>query len=463
MSQKKIAMINWSIAPVSIVKNLINRGHSRSINAKKNILFSFLIKGCNIAIGLVLVPLTIHYVKPIQYGIWLTLSSIIGWFGFFDIGLGNGLRNKFAEALAKGEHERARIYVSTTYAILIMIISFALIIFFCINPFLNWARILNAPANMARELSLLAMIVFASFSIQFVLQLISTILVADQKPAKASLFNFFGSVFSLIVIFILTKTTAGNLFYLGLGLATTPVLVFASSSIWFYSHHYKRYAPSLKFVNFKHARDLMGLGVKFFILQIAVIVLYETSNIIISQLFGPGEVTPYNIAYKYFGIISMIFGIVMTPFWSAFTEAWVKKDFVWIKTIMRKLNMLSLFLIIVILGMLALSNFAFRLWVGKEVLVPASISIVLAAYFIIYVRTAIYIYFLNGIGKIKLQLYSGIIGMIINIPLAIFLGRKIGVAGVLLSSTILNGINMIWTVIQYNKIINNRATGIWDK
>src|SRR5450755_4419818 len=116
MSQKKLAMINWSIAPVSIVKNLINRGHSRSINAKKNILFSFLIKGCNIAIGLILVPLTIHYVKPIQYGIWLTLSSIIGWFGFFDIGLGNGLRNKFAEALAKGEHERARIYVSTTYA-----------------------------------------------------------------------------------------------------------------------------------------------------------------------------------------------------------------------------------------------------------------------------------------------------------------------------------------------------------
>jgi O-antigen/teichoic acid export membrane protein len=456
-------MLNRLTAPFSVIKNLINKGHSRSINAKKNILMSFLIKGCNIAIGLMLVPLTIHYVNPIQYGIWLTLSSIIGWFGFFDIGLGNGLRNKFAEALAKDEHQKARIYVSTTYAILIFIIAFALVLFLCINPFLNWSRILNAPATMARELSLLAMVVFVSFSIQFVLQLISTILIADQKPAKASLFNFFGSLFSLTVIFILTRTTTGNLFYLGLGLAFTPVLVLSASSIWFYSHQYKKYAPSFKYVNLKYARDLMTLGVKFFILQVAVIVLYETSNIIISQLFGPAQVTPYNIAYKYFGIISMVFGIVMTPFWSAFTEAWVKKDFVWIKSIMHKLNMLSGFLIIVILLMLAVSNFAFKLWVGKMVTVPISISIVLAAYFIIYVRNAIYIYFLNGIGKIKLQLYSGVIGMIINIPMAIFLGKRLGVAGVILSCTILNGINMVWTVIQYNKIINNRATGIWNQ
>jgi O-antigen/teichoic acid export membrane protein len=111
--------------------------------------------------------------------------------------------------------------------------------------------------------------------------------------------------------------------------------------------------------------------------------------------------------------------------------------------------------------MLAVSSFAFRIWVGKDVTVPIGISIVLAAYFIIYVRNMIYIYFLNGIGKVKLQLYSSVAGMIINIPLAIFLGRKLGVAGVILSSVILNGINTIWTVIQYKKIINNKATGLW--
>lgn len=58
----------------------------------------------------------------------------------------------------------------------------------------------------------------------------------------------------------------------------------------------------------------MGLGLKFFIIQIATVVLYETSNLIIAQLFGPAQVTPYNVAGKYFGIIPMVMGIIMTPF-----------------------------------------------------------------------------------------------------------------------------------------------------
>lgn len=123
-------MINSIVKPFTFIKSLINKGHSRSVNAKKNILASFLIRGCSIAVSLILVPLTIHYVNPTQYGIWLTLSSIISWFGFFDIGFGNGLRNKFTEALAKDQHKLARIYVSTTYAILTIIIIIVLILFF---------------------------------------------------------------------------------------------------------------------------------------------------------------------------------------------------------------------------------------------------------------------------------------------------------------------------------------------
>src|SRR5664279_1736529 len=121
---------------VSIV-SLITSGHERSVKAKKNIMAAFIIKGVSVTISLLLVPLTITYINPTRYGIWLTLSSIIGWFAFFDIGFGNGLRNKFAESIALGEHEKARIYVSTTYAVLSIIIIIVLLLFFCINPFLD--------------------------------------------------------------------------------------------------------------------------------------------------------------------------------------------------------------------------------------------------------------------------------------------------------------------------------------
>jgi O-antigen/teichoic acid export membrane protein len=443
--------------------DFLTKGHARSINAKKNILFAVFIRGFSICISLVLVPMTINYVNPTQYGIWLTMSSIIGWFGFFDIGFGNGLRNKFAEALAKGEHELARTYVSTTYAILSIIIAIVLIIFFCVNPFLNWAKILNTPLEMDRELSVLAMIVFVFFCIQFVLQLIITVMTANQEPAKASFFNVLGSIISLLVIFILTKTTEGNLIFLGASLGIVPVLVLAFSTFWFYKKSYKQYAPSFKHIKFKFAKDLMTLGLKFFIIQIAAVIIYETSNIIIAQLFGPTQVTPYNIAYKYFSVIPMGFGIIMMPFWSAFTEAWVNRDTIWIKNAMKKLILIWVVISICALIMLAFSGTVYRLWVGKEIKVPISISIVMAAFVIINAWCGMFSHFLNGVGKIKLQLYSATLGAIFNIPLGILFGKYLGIYGVILSTTLLAFGSAIWSPIQYLKLINNTARGIWNK
>ncbi|MEO9210101.1 MAG: oligosaccharide flippase family protein, partial [Ginsengibacter sp.] len=361
------------------------------------------------------------------------------------------------------EDEKARIYVSTTYAILTIIIIIVLTIFLSINQFLNWSKILNAPLNMAGELNTLALIVFVFFCLQFVLQLITTVLTADQQPAKASLFNFYGSLFSILVIFILTKTTAGNLIYLGAVLGFTPIAVLIVSSLWFYTHKYKKYAPSLKYVKFTYARNLMTLGVKFFLLQIAGIILYQTSNIIIAQLFGAAEVTPYNIAYKYFGIIPMIMGIISLPFWSAYTEAWIKKDLSWINNSLKKLKIIWAFLSILTLIMLLFSNFVYKIWVGKEIVIPFTVSFVLAIYVIMLAWTNIYSLFLNGAGKIKLQIYVSLFSMLINIPMAIFLGKKMGIAGIVLSTVILCSINTIIEPIQVNKLIKNKASGIWNK
>ena len=317
---------------------LITKGHERSVKAKKNIIASFIIKGLGIAISLVLVPLIINYINPTRYGIWLTLSAVIAWFSFFDIGFGNGLRNKFAEALAIGEVELARIYVSTTYAILAIIISIVLVLFLCVNPFLNWATILNTEPEMAGELSTLAIIVFVFFCLRFVFQLINTVLSANQEPAKASFFDLLGNLLSLSIIFILTKTVEGSLLVLGTVFSLTPVLVLVFSSLWFYRNTYSRFAPSIKYVRFSYARNLMSLGIKFFIIQIAALILFNTNNIIVTQLFGPGEVTTFNVSFKLFSIITMIFSTIAIPLWSAFTEAYTKEEYGWIKNTLSKVR-----------------------------------------------------------------------------------------------------------------------------
>jgi len=451
--------------PLNKTTQYFNKGHERTVLAKKNIAASFIIKGLSIAIGLILVPITINYLDPTKYGIWITLSSIITWFGFFDIGLGHGLRNRFAEALANGKHELARVYVSTTYAILVLIIGGVLLLFYLVNPFLNWNTILNAGKDVViqQELRVLALIVFTFFCMSFVFKLITTILTADQRPAKASFFDLLGKILTLILIFVLTKTTTGSLLYLGIVMSSMPVFVLLLSSIWFYNGKYKAYKPSIKLVDFSKAKDLFNLGIKFFIIQIAAVLLYSTNNIIISQLFGPEHVTPYNVAFKYFSVLMMGFSIVITPFWSAFTEAWAKKEIVWIKKIMHKLIFLWGILFLLGICMLIFSNWIYGFWVGEKVTIPFSMSFLVGGWVLLNAWNGIFSQFLNGLGKVKLQMYLGITAALLNVPLAIFLGKKFGVDGVLFANLIVLSVGVWMYPLQYYKLINNNARGIWIK
>lgn len=131
--------------------------------------------------------MTIDYINPTKYGIWLTLSSIIAWLSYFDLGFAHGFRNRFAEAKAKGDIRLAKEYVSTTYAVLFLLFSVILLITLMVNKYLNWSSILNIDAVYNEELHIVFGLLACFFCINIVASVFTTMLTADQKPALASL------------------------------------------------------------------------------------------------------------------------------------------------------------------------------------------------------------------------------------------------------------------------------------
>lgn len=83
-----------------------------------NILFSGFLKIVGLLTSLVIVPITINYLNNEVYGIWMTITSILYWITTFDIGLGNGMRNYLAEALATNDTKLGKKYISTTMLLL---------------------------------------------------------------------------------------------------------------------------------------------------------------------------------------------------------------------------------------------------------------------------------------------------------------------------------------------------------
>ncbi len=444
----------------------LSKGQERSVKAKKNILISLFVKGGSILISFILVPLTINYINPERYGIWLTLSSIVAWFSFFDIGITHGLRNKFAEAVAKEDYDSAQMYVSTTYGIISIIFIVIWVLFLIINPFLDWSSLLNLSQEYGAEVGVLALIVFTYFCLRFILRTITTVLTADQQPGKASLIDLLGQFIALLTIAVLVKTTAGSLIYLGLALCAAPLLALIGANIFFFSGEYKKYSPVVSKVKFSHAKSLFNLGVIFFVIQIAGIIQFQSANVIISRGFGPEDVTAYNIVYKYFGILNIVFAIFLSPFWTAATDAFFKDDIAWIRKSIKKYNQLIIFFIIGGTLMLFFAESFYDLWLGKDTVhIEFSLSLWCFLFFVFTMFSNIYVSFLNGISALKLQFWTCILSPILYVVLAILFIQyyRMGVYALFVASIIANFNGIILAPIQYYMVVVKKKKGIWIK
>jgi len=447
------------------VVNLLNRGDARLVLLKKNVVISMFVKGLGLGISYIRFPLILSYLGTMWHGVWLTVGSFSGWLSFFNIGLGNGLRNKLAESIAKDDLVAAKKYVSSTYFIITLIALGLFIVLLPIILVVNWNSVFNIESTdyTTLKLSLIAFVGF--FCMKFVLSLIRTIMEALQRPAFSDLMDFLFSTLFFLAIILLYKYSESSLLYVIMVSGGIPVIILSSFSIYFFSGKYKYLRPSLKDVDTRLLSSLSSLGARFFIVQIAVIVLFATDNMIITRLFGPSDVVPYSAARKFFGIVEMGFSIVLVPFWSAFTDAFVKGEISWVRSSITKLLKLLGGVVVVLIIMLLISPFVFKLWLKDMVEIPWHLSLSMAVYVLVRSWNNVFVYFINGVGKITIQLYMSIFTSIINIPLSIFFAKNLGmgIQGVILATVFCLLIGSVLHPIQYYKIVNNKATGIWGK
>lgn len=434
----------------------------------KNIIYnagvSLLMKGSNIICSFLLVPLTIDYVNPERYGIWLTISSIVGWILFFDLGLGNGFRNHFVKARAAGDVELCRRYVSTAYCAITLIVLVVWGISLIINNALYWPGFLKVSDCYARELKTVFMLVCTFTSLNMIVNVFTSLLTADMRPGLASAIGAVGQWLVVAVIVIMKRFTEGSLVTLSLVLVGLPCVMMLVSSLWmFLFTRYRMYRPTLKFFSRPLLRDIMGLGMKFFTIYLCLLVVFQIVNLVISRDIGSLAVTQYNIANKFFSVPYMVVSIIMVPIWSSVTDAYTKQDFPWLRTLVRRLDIVFLCSTAVSVLMIFAAPLAYRLWIGDKVEIPQALSLTMTCYIILQVLGTIYLNVVNGFGTIRLQLILYIISAVVAWPLFTWSAREFGLPGIVLVPGLVCLVQGVAARIQVHKIINRTADGIWLK
>lgn len=438
---------------------------NRTKKIKKNIISMFLIRGISIGITYLYVPLLLDALDKVEYGIWLTLTSIAAWITMFDVGLGNGLRNKLSAVLARGDKRRGQELVSTGYiAIFLMAILF-MVLFSIVFPNVSWTEVLNAPADTANIINPLVFVVVIAFCTQFALSLITSVLYALQLPAFSSFTLMAGQLISFITVTIEYKILGiTSLLILGSSVAVTPLVAMTGVSLYVFVFRYPYLRPKLRLFGIRHVKSIFNLGIQFFLLQIITIILFHANNLIITHTVGSAAVVTYNIAFKLMHSIVLVFSIVVTPIWSAATEAYTLGDFDWLKDINKKLMKIVGLLSVGGLALLCLSPWIYDIWLGKDELeISISTSALLLAQSVFFILYSSHGYLLNGMGKLRIQMILTSIMAVLYVPLAVYVGDRFGLNGIIAVFALNSLLNSVWSSWQFHLVVNHKASGIWNK
>ena len=419
-----------------------------------DILWLFGAKGTLLLANFVVISITLDLLSTKIYGVWITLYTTISWLSFFDLGLGNGMRNLFAVNRAVGNQEKNKQLVSTSY---IIVLGIALILLIVGLPFVYYAditRFFNISDIAIPDLRCVLSLLVVVTSLQLITKLINSIFLADQKPALSSLIDCSGVVCSLLLLFILKDRLVGSLFNLALIITLPTFIISFIVTLFAFNKNYRKLKPSLKCFNLKISNKLINLGLRFFLIQLSALIILQGSNIIILKFIGAEEVSVFSLVYKYFNVIVTIFTLVLTPYWSFFTDSYAKNNYNQLKQGFKQLLISWLAISMVGVVMWIALPFSFKIWLNQELDIPAYLPVSLLLFSIFSNLGSVFIYFLNGTSSyLNFQLAIVLAFAALLYPLSAYLLPTYGVLGVVFTMFFANSYGVLFAPYLSYKVL----------
>lgn len=414
-----------------------------------------LIKGASIIISIFYVPLALGFLEQEKYGIWVALSTIVNWVRLLDIGMGNGMRNKVAESIALKNHDQGRIHISTTYAFLGMVFISFLVLFFLFNPYLNWQEILNTSSISAEELTRLTSIAVTFIVLGFIFQPVTLVYASHGDTATGGVLQLVISLLTLFLIWLATQfAEKGDIIIMAWIVTGVPILVYILFSIYTYLKKYKHLRPSIRYVRFRESRHLISLSGQFFIVQITAAILFSSIPFVITQLFSPKEVATFNIATSIFNLPPMLMAIITAPGHSLVTQSYAKRDFDWMKQLLKNQLIVSAGLVLLTCLMIIVSPTIYKLWLGDKITIPFGLSVAVGVYAIIHVLNAPFSTFINAIGKLRILIVLAPVGIVMFLGLSVILSNILqDVIAISIALSLTSFVNLIFIPLALKKII----------
>jgi O-antigen/teichoic acid export membrane protein len=399
---------------------------------------TLVVKAISISTGLISIPITAGYLGKEQFGVWLLLSTLMGWITLADLGLTNSLVNVLATALAKGDGLTAKKSVASAFFPMVLLGMFLLATSIVSSCFVPWDRVLNIrlSSSLQQDTRMAITVAMCFFAVRIPLSIPRCIYSAHQEGYIYQLWIGLVNILSLISLFVAQYYRVSLPWLLGIFFGVVMLGdLFAGIDIFYFRHRWLK--PKFTDCDPSSFRSLLKVGFQFWIAQVSAICIFQTDLIIVAQLFGVVEVGTYGVLLKLFSTIEMISSSFVSPLWPAYSDAKARGDYLWInKTFRTSIVGSSIWSLGAGSILVVLSPILLGYLIGKDVyLIPELPLYMLLTYFLICTSQCVAM-LVNGLGRLKFLSYIAPLSAVANLFLSIVLGNKIGIQGVTLATAI---------------------------
>jgi len=387
-----------------------------------NVMLAFIIKGASLLISLLSTPLYISFFdNQAVLGIWYTILSILSWISMCDLGLGNGLRNSLTVALAKCDFDKAKKLVSSTYISLAVLILPILVLGIIFINLLDFNRLLDLPQNVVNNTSLrqAVIILFCGICVSFILRIVNTVIYSIQKSSINNLLALITSIIPLLFVAFrdtqsinrsLIELSIVHIFAINIPLVLASALVFRKKPM-------KECKPRVSSFDICIGKEMLGLGMKFFLAQVFFMLLMSTNEVFISCFFSSQDVVEYSIYYRLFTAIGSLFMLALTPLWSKVTKDLAQKKYRVIKQTNYVLYFISLIAAVVQFCIPFVLQKVLDIWLGdNSFVIDYPTSFIFSLFGSLYVLNIVLTTIANGMGELRSQMVFYGIGSFLKLP-----------------------------------------------
>jgi O-antigen/teichoic acid export membrane protein len=378
-------------------------------------------KGVAMLVMVLSVSLTLPYLGPERFGVWMTIASFVGMLVFLDLGIGNALTNHVASIAVQGKKEQLAQTISGGLGFLFIVGLSATAVLCTLTAILPWQVIIKVKDPLIRDEILKALYLFSVlFGINLFGLGVQKVFAGLQRSFEAHVVSGLSSTFSLTILWWVAREHAGItvllLATLGcqslggfmlLGLLKRRSL-FQLQGIWC--------AIAIE------KNSLLKIGGLFFVLQIGTMVGWGADSLIISGTVGPSQVAVFSVVQRLFQFISIPLAMANAPLWSAYADAHSRGENTFIrKTLIRSITWTTAGALLGGLFLCLIGNDLIKFWTGGTIIPALSLVYI---YFIWTMCETIgnsFAMMMNGCGVVVPQVIAVLIFVILAVPLKLLL------------------------------------------